>query len=71
MKIPKLLSWTVLEFSEQGINLNLNFSDPLSVSIYRSKDLVSFKVLNPKLFSATLDKFMVAANYSVSDITVP
>lgn len=54
-KIPTLSDWSLLEFSESGLSLSLNFSAPLYVSVYNVKDSVSFKVLNPKLFTALTD----------------
>jgi hypothetical protein len=51
--------------------MKLNFTNPLYVSSYGSKDSLTVLILGNGMFLAKVDNFKLAVNYTISKVSVP
>ena len=69
--LPNLTNWSIDEFTKEGMQLQLNFTNPLLVSAYFEKDLLNVQILKDGFFYSALDYTYIEENYTMTAKVIP
>ena len=69
--MPNLTHWSIDEFTKEGMKLQLNFTNPLLVSAFYDKDMLSVQILKDGFFFSKLDYTYIEPNYTMVAKVVP
>lgn len=63
--------WSIEKFTREGMELQLNFSNPLLVSAYFDKDMLNVQILKDGFFFSVLDYTYIEENYTMTAKVIP
>ena len=69
--LPNLTHWSIEEFTKEGMKLQLNFTNPLLVSAFFDKDMLSVQILKDGFFFSALDYTYIEQNYTMTAKVIP
>lgn len=69
--LPEIHDWNITSFTQFYVDLEINFTMPINVSINIIKDDLQVEVLHQKLFKSLRSNNYIPLNYTTEQFNVP